>query len=66
MARPATLNQRHIHALALETGASARTVRRWLCQLPVSPLAAYALAAAAAKLKIAQPRKAARVKAKKA
>jgi len=53
MARPALIDQSTLHKLALETGGSTRTIRRWMAGGEVSPLAAYALKAAAVKLGLA-------------
>ena len=44
--------ERDVMRLALETGGSTRTIRRWMNGEKVSALAAYALALASKKLKI--------------
>lgn len=46
------MTERELMRLALETGGSTRTIRRWANREKVSPFVEYACHAAASKLKI--------------
>lgn len=62
------MSERDLMRMAIETGGSTRTIRRWANGEKVSAFAAYACAAAASKLKIKRrptARRRQRVKVKK-
>lgn len=56
------MSERELMRMALETGGSTRTIRRWANREKVSPFVEYACHAAASKLKIKRRRTIARRK----
>ena len=50
------MSERELMRMALETGGSTRTIRRWANREPVSPFVEYACVAAAKKLRIKRRR----------